>query len=209
MTVQQLVTRIMGLSHNENAPDTALQEKALEWLNSAYFELLTELQPFQTDSRYQVVNINTNTVGVATLTPAPQRVLQVRDITHGTILNYVGTEAFLEAYPFPTDMGQPQVYRVHATGVEVYPLHEVQLQITYVPQPTALTLADSTAAIEIAPMYHDSLVWGALVWGSLFERDFSARQDIQLFQNKWEESKRAAKLSLIAGRQLRTQPMEG
>lgn len=208
MTVAQLINRIVGLSHNENAPDTKLQEKALGWLNSAYFELLTELQPFQLDARVNTLTLTTSTIGFGEILPRPQRILNVVDKTNNSVLTYLRTHEFLEQFPIPVDHGQPQYFRLNTHFIEVYPMDAIEVQVTYIPEPKTLHIDDIDTAIQLPSVYHQALIWGALTWGSIYERDFSAAADISLFQTKWEDAKRAAKLALIAkgGRAIRTAP---
>lgn len=56
MNVESLCERIIDMSHEEDAPDTNLKDKCLQWLNHAYFELMDELSVFTADLSQKLEN---------------------------------------------------------------------------------------------------------------------------------------------------------
>lgn len=184
MNVNELLARVVSISHNEEGPETGLRDKALGWLNSAYAEMMDEILPFVLDDVAVRTVVSYDSDGMVIL---PNNCRRVVALFHQACplekLNRLEFEAGEEGY-FVTGG------RVHITPGERHASSEVRL--VYVPHFTEL---EADGEIEILPAgQQHALIWGALVWGSTYERAFSAQGDLRLFQAKWEAAKREVKL---------------
>ena len=208
MDVNTLRDRVIELSHDEVAPDTDLQRKALDWLNSAYFEVLDEVRPLI--SRYVAVEeqLVTTSQGSAQTAQPIRQVLAAVNQTNNTILNQIdkADAAKLSAQ----QPGNQFTLNGSNTLTLVPPAAAQTLGVVYVPEATALADGGSETSILLPPTFHHALIWGALTWGAIYERAFSSQGDLQLFQRKWETAKQNLKLSLAAQptRTLRVQQFE-
>jgi hypothetical protein len=198
MNVNELRDRILELSHDEAAPDTGLQEKALRWLNNAYRELLDELQPFLQDDLMQEQGATTNASGQATLTQPIQRMLRVVDTDNGRVLRQVDPALVFDEDPELSQSGTPLTYWVNDTIIQVHPKASVGLNMVYLPELVDLLADDGEEKVLLPKAFHHALIWGGLVWSAVYERGFSSQADLALFQEKWDEAKRRVKLSLSA-----------
>lgn len=52
--------------------------------------------------------------------------------------------------------------------------------------------------ISLPPAHHHILVWGAMVWSSLFERGFPSESEMVCYQRNWAQAKERLKLALMA-----------
>ncbi len=198
MDVNALRDRILELSHDEATPDTGLQGKALRWLNSAYHEALDELQPYLSRQLQTSATVTTDAQGLATLPTGVQRLVRVVDATNNRMLQESDEANVRDDDPTLEATGAPQVCWVSGDQLTVYPATSVELTVIYLPVVADL-LADGTeASIKLPVAYHNGLVWGALVWGSVYERGFFNQGELVLFQNKWDDAKRSMRLSLAA-----------
>ena len=187
MNVSELLERILEISHNEVAPDTGLKQKALRWLNSAYHEILDELQPFL--SRYMNKTSTVNVADGRGAMPANlYRLLKVE--FDGKTLKQIESQ--------PDLTGQtPQVFMLSGDVIQIFPsVESCVLTLTYTATQDDLTEETQGSDILLPSSLHHHLVWGALIWGSVYERGFSTQSELALFQQKWDEAKRSAKLSL-------------
>jgi hypothetical protein len=198
MNVNELRDRVLELSHDEAAPDTGLQEKALRWLNNAYRELMDELQPFLQDDLMQEQGATTNTSGQAPLNQPVQRMLRVVDTTNGRVLRQVDPAVVFDDDPELSQTGVPSSYWINGAVVQIHPKSSVGLNMLYLPELVDLVADDTEDKILLPKAFHYALIWGGLVWSSVYERGFSSQRDLLLFQEKWDEARRRVKLSLSA-----------
>ena len=209
MNVNEIRDRILEVSHDEVAPDTDLELKALRWLNSAYHEIMDECMPYFFDALQTEESIAA-TGGVATLGEMPQRILSVIDTQTGRVLKEKTRREILQQDPAQSENGAPYAFWKNGKTITAYPALDTTLSVLYVPMVSDLLEGGEESTIKLAPPFHHGLVWGGLVWSSIYERGFSSQSDILLFQKKWEESKRKTKLSLSANpsAEHRVQPFE-
>lgn len=204
MNVNELRDRILEISHNEVAPDTNLQIKALAWLNSAYQELISDSLPYLT----QFLETSSSAVldeGTGTLPDNLTRVLKVIDKNTNYVLKQIS-----QAQAIENITGSPKYHWVEGINICTYPKSTGTLKIVYLKQVNDLEDGGLESEIFIPKQFHHGLVWGGLVWSSIFERGFSSQGDLKLFQLKWEDVKRELKLSLASQptKNLRVKPYD-
>lgn len=195
MNVNEIRDRILDISHNEIAPDTQLKEKSLSWLNSAYHEIVSLCLPFL--ERY-LETLQTLTVvnGKAEL---PNNVFRITSViskkTGKALLQKTKAEMSLLE-----NSGKLQLlegcYTIEGRELYVPALKDGELDLIYFKQVEDLVENGAADSLILPAQHHHVLVWGGLVWSSIFERGFSTQGDIKTFQTKWDEAKREVKLSL-------------
>ncbi|MFZ2620334.1 MAG: hypothetical protein WAX89_05615 [Alphaproteobacteria bacterium] len=198
MNVNTLRDRIIELSHDEASPDTDLHGKALSWLNAAYRELMDELQPYLQAELQQEQNITTASNGQAVFNYPVRRMVKLIDTSNLMALTQANMADVLAADPALMATGTPRHYWLMQNMVQVYPAASVGLKAIYLPDIADLTEGGTEESVLLPRTYHQALVWGGLVWASVYERGFSAQGDLSLFQQKWDEAKRRIKLSLAS-----------
>ena len=187
MQVNELIERILEISHDEVAPDTQLKQKALRWLNSAYHELMEDCFPFLEMRLAKEIVLDV----VADKVDLPSdfnRLVSMRDEKTGKLLFYKNNNFKLDTYE------NTLTFNIMFKNVK-------KVRLCYLPKVTDLLEDDAENAVMIPRQFHAVLVWGALVWSTVYERGFSTATDIKLFQTKWDEAKRDMKLSLSSVQQ--------
>lgn len=197
MNVNNLRDRILEISHDEDAPDTHLKNKAMEWVNSAYHELMDELTPFMGDKLQRLETVTLNN-GVASLLNQPFRVLKVLRTRDNYLLKATNLSEQLNKQTALNTNGDPSKYWMNGSSIQTYPISNEQISVLYVPVVTDLIEGGDEASIMLPKTFHHALVWGGLVWSSVFERGFSTQAELTLFQRKWDEAKQKIKLSMAA-----------
>ena len=209
MNVNEIRDRILEVSHDEVAPDTNLQNKAISWLNSAYHEMMDECMPFM--ERYlqksELVEVES---GLGSLNQEVYRAVQVVDIQNKRALKEVSYQEILAKDPALEVKGAPACYYLQGNQISVYPAQNTSLKVVYMPVVSDLSEGQVESDILLPRVFHGGLVWGGLVWGSVFERGFSSASDMKLFQAKWDAAKTKVKLSLSSNSQkeLRVKPFD-
>lgn len=182
MDVSEIKNRILEISHDEATVDTDLNNKALRWLNSAYHEIMNECMPYLT--RFVEKKVVVNVVdGVGSIPTDLFRVVSVEDLNSSYFLTESNNKSKGSFY-----LSLDQIF--------IEPGTTTALEITYLPLTTDLEDVSTESDILLPKQFHNALVWGGLVWSAIYERGFSTQADMNLFQNKWFEAKREAKLSL-------------
>jgi hypothetical protein len=196
MRVQEVVTQILALSH-QGGNDAALTAQALGWLNAAYRELMDELVPLAPPSLQTQAVVVTNSAGNGVLPDLPARVLQVFDRNTGAVVPQV-TVAELAALD-PMGMGSGPVARcvVQGTAVQVHPACEATLLVVMIPVAKDVLLDGDEASLALPAGQVHGLVWGALVWSSVFERGFATASELAQFRAQWQEAKARVKLAVL------------
>lgn len=201
MNVNEIRDRILEVSHDEVAPDTDLKLKCLGWLNSAYHEIIGVCMPYleryiQNENLIEIVD------GKGVLPEDVYRILTVIDIDTGLEL-YPRSHADIVKYDVEfKSSGSSKSYWINGNNIYVYPNSDTKIKIIYLKQVSDLLDGGAEFEILIPKQFHHGLVWGGLVWSSIFERGFSSQGDLKIFQKKWDEVKREVKLSLAS------QPLE-
>lgn len=193
MNVNEILERVVHISHSEDGADSGLRDKALGWLNSAYNELLDEIQPFILDEMAVVVSLAYDSDGIAMLPVDCRRVVAV----------YEGERSLERLRRAEFEMGE-EGYMVTGGRIHVTPCERSSTQtvkVMYVPVTSELVADGEIEMLDAAQ--HSALIWGALVWGSTYERAFSSQGDLRLFQGKWEDAKRQVKLFYAGNMTLR------
>ncbi len=196
MTVNEILQEILQLAHHENSPNTQMLEKALGWLNAAYNELLDELGPFQAEQSPSLQCITTNAEGQAQLNAPVRKIEQIVNAT-GQALQPISLVAVAAWQDGQNNQTLP-AYNLQNQTLSIFPPQATSLKVFYLPQIVDLQRTDGTDAILVPPEHHKALVWGGLVWASVYERGFSAAQDMRLFEQKWLAAKQQIKLSMLA-----------
>lgn len=196
MNVNEILARVIEVSHGEDGADSGLRERALGWVNSAYGELMDEILPFVLEDVAVEVLVAYDANGVGTLPTNCRRVEAVFE--SGRPLEKLCRAEF--------DAGETGYLvtggRLHVTPSELSTAGEVR--VIYIPHFEEL-VADGEVAVLASTQQH-ALIWGALVWGSAYERAFSAQGDLRLFQGKWDEAKRQIKLFFAQRSDVRVAP---
>lgn len=208
MQVNELRSRIIDISHNESAPDTDLQTKALQWLNAAYHEIMSELSPFMPRYLEESTTLTTDITGAVALPTNVERIMRVIAVNTNSVLQETIQPIVWDIDPTLEQMGTPQRFYIQNNTLVIHPKAETGINVLYIKKIDDLELNGAEDSILLPPHFHYALVWGALVWGTTYERGFSSQADLSLFQVKWEEAKRKIKLTLISrpSAPLRTTP---
>lgn len=195
MNVNQLRDRILDLCHGEPNPDTALQQKALGWLNSAYRQLIDEISPYS--PRYLTGEMTVDITNGGAVLPSDVGRISCVSRTNGTVLLPLTHLDVLRSYPTPY-VGYAAHYAVLGNQLKLYPQETTTVRILYSRIPADLNDDTQEAALLLPKPYHEALIWGGLVWASTFERGLNSQAEILLFQRKWDEARQNIKLSCLA-----------
>lgn len=208
MQVNELRSRIIDISHNESAPDTDLQTKALQWLNAAYHEIMNELSPFMPRYLEESVTLSTDADGAVALPTNVERIMRVIAPHTNSVLQETIQSTVWDIDPVLEQSGTPQRFYVQNSQLFIHPKAQTDIKVLYIKKINDLELNGTEESVLLPAHFHYALVWGALVWGTTYERGFSSQADLSLFQVKWEEAKRKIKLALISrpSAPLRTAP---
>lgn len=190
MKIKDLVDQIISYSHNEDTPDTDLSAKALTWLNSAYHELLQENLAFL---KYKMLTSKTIEIknGSSKL-PDDFYLFEKISLSNGEVISKEDKDR----------------YSIEGDFVFIKNVKDEYLNITYIPQFKQLNLDDSLSIMHISSNYVQSLIWGALVWSSIYERGLHTNSELSLFEAKWSQAKQNYKVTLAtySDQVLRTTP---
>lgn len=206
MNVNEIRDRIVELSH-QTAGDGEVQAKALGWLNAAYHELMDESVAYLPPWLQVRTDVVTDASGQVVLGEGAYRVLKVLDKSRNKVLAAATPLQLMEA---GNEGAGPSRYEVTAAGIRVHPVTaEVPLSVLYVPLIQDLKEGGAEASLFLPREHHYALVWGGLVWSSLFERGFGSNAEVQSFQRQWLEAKSRVKAGLVHHFQgLRVQPFD-
>lgn len=209
MRVSEIRDRIVELSH-ASAGDGEVQAKALGWLNAAYAEIMNELMPYLPAALQVQEQVSTDVAGKALVGREVYRVIRVVERSGGGQLAVVTPDEILARYPLGTASGMPNACVVKGREVAVHPVSVVPLTVLYVPAVEELVESDEEAAVLLPASHHSALVWGGLVWSSLFERGFGGSGEMGVYRRQWEEAKQRVKLAMLGntGEALRVKPFE-
>lgn len=198
MNVNGIRDRIMELSHQADG-DEVMRGKALGWLNAAYHEVMDEVVAYLPPALQRLEEVTTGADGCGALSVVPYRVMKVVDRDGGGELAMVGQNEILDVDPTGTASGRVARCVWNGASVTVHPAASVRLAVLYVPAVADLAVGDEEAKILLPKAHHHALVWGGMVWSSLFERGFSSQGEMLVYQRNWEQAKERVKLSLLAG----------
>ncbi len=210
MNVNEIRDRIVALSH-QTAGHGEVQAKALGWLNAAYHELMDEVVAYLPPALQVQESVVTGVGGEAVLGRVPYRILKVVDASAGVALGGVTPLEIMELDPSGVLIGNAARYVVTAGGVRIHPSQAgVSLRVLYVPLVEDLVEGGAEASLLLPRAHHNALVWGGLVWSSLFERGFGSSAELQVYQRQWQEAKQRVKLGLLhnTASSLRVQPFD-
>ena len=174
MNAKEIRDRILEISHDEVMPEAELRHKGMSWLNSAYQEMVGVCMPYLES--------------YITKTEMIEFVDGKADAPHDfyRILN-VGM------------CGLPMKNMYNEGKILIHKSLNGSCEVTYLGQIQDLTEGTKEEDILLPKQFHHGLVWGGLVWSSIFERGFgTSNSDLKLFQAKWDESKRECKLHLCS-----------
>lgn len=190
MKIQDLVNEIISYSHNEDTPDTNLNAKALTWLNSAYHELLQENLAYLKYKMLKKVSINLKDNEFEL--PEDFYLLEKIKLANGTIIS----------------KENKSFYSIESNICMLEEQHNQTINLTYIPEFSQLKLDDELRIMHISTNYVQSLIWGALVWSSIYERGLNTQTELAIFENKWNQAKQNYKITLAtySDHILRTQP---
>lgn len=197
MNVNEIRDRIVELSH-QSAGDGEVQAKALGWLNAAYHELMDEVVAYLPPALQVRETVVTAADGSVVLAKVPYRILKVVDASAGRLLDGVTPVEIMELDPSGVMTGTAGRFVATAGGVRVHPASAgVPLSVLYVPLVEDLSEGGAEASLLLPRAHHNALVWGGLVWSSLFERGFGSSAELQVYQRQWLEAKQRVKLGLL------------
>lgn len=193
MNVNEIRDRIVELSH-QSAGDGEVQAKALGWLNAAYHELMDEVVAYLPPALQVRETVTANTSGEVALASPPYRVMKVAD-GQGRMLKGV-TQA--EVMDLEAAGSTALCFTVTVGGVRIYPAKSgAMYNVLYVPLVQDLVEGGAEASVFLPRVHHNALVWGGLVWSSLFERGFNSSAELNAYQRQWVEAKHRVKLGLL------------
>lgn len=209
MNVNELRDRILEISHNEVAPDTNLKVKALSWLNSAYHEIVSDCLSYLERSLEKLVVLNIEG-GTANLPNDLSRILKVVDEKTNLAMTQISQSQAAEYDMSESILGVPKLYWIDNNKIYTYPKCNGSVKLVYLKQVENLEELTLESDIVIPKQFHYGLVWGGLVWSSIFERGFTSQSDLKMFQAKWDDAKRELKLSLSSQpmKTLRVEPYD-
>lgn len=192
MKIKDLVDQIISYSHDEDTPDTDLTAKALTWLNSAYHELLQENLAFLKHRMLKQANILLTDEFFEL--PDDFYLFEKIKLSNGQIISKEDKE----------------LYSIEGNLVFLKNQTNQNISFVYIPEFKELTLDDSLTVMHISSNYVQSLVWGALVWSSIYERGLHTQSELGLFEAKWNQAKQNYKVTLTAysDQVLRTVPYQ-
>jgi hypothetical protein len=170
----------------------------MQWLNAAYHEIIDECLPYL--KRYlQRTETVTSTLETAVLSSDAYRILRVVDTTNARVLRELTRERLVDLDPDNSTQGQPVRFTAFEDTLTLHPTpaKNIELEVLYLPSVADLVPNAAENAILLPRQFHQSLIWGALVWSAIYERGFNTNGELQLFQSKWDEAKQKIKLSLV------------
>lgn len=180
MTPADLVTNIIRMSINENAPDTQLETIALSFLNDAYRDVYLVISEVNQNflATEQTVLLD-NTTGQGTLAPVPHRILRVYNAATRNQLSATSWDYVTDILdPLMAARGSPDYYFVKdRTQLCVWPWQSTgtnEVIVRYIPSVNTLTLTGTETDIKFPPEFHSVLQWGAMKYMGLFERGFTS-----------------------------------
>lgn len=190
MKIKDLVDQVISYSHDEDTPDTDLAAKALTWLNSAYHELLQENLLFLKHKMLKQYDANLEN-GFFVI-PDDFYIFEKIRLKNGTIIS----------------KEDKTEYSIEGNLLFLKNYKSESLQFVYIPEFKMLNLEDSLSSMHISSNYIQSLIWGALVWSSIYERGLNTQSELGLFEAKWNQAKQNYKvtLSTYSDQILRTTP---
>jgi hypothetical protein len=190
MKIKDLVDQIISYSHNEDTPDTDLSVKALTWLNSAYHELLQENLAFLKYKMIKQYHVEM-TDGFFEL-PADFYLFEKIRLKNGNLIS----------------KEDKNLYSIEGNLIFIKDVKDTELDLVYIPQFEQLKLDDSLSIMHISANYVQSLIWGSLVWSSIYERGLNTNSELSLFEAKWNQAKQNYKVTLAtySDQILRTTP---
>ncbi|TKW61617.1 MAG: hypothetical protein DI628_03045 [Blastochloris viridis] len=195
MNVNEIRDRIVELSH-QTAGDGEVQAKALGWLNAAYHELMDEIVAYLPPWLQVRAEVVTDVNGTVSLGAGAYRVLKVVDKAQNRTLE-VATPLEIMEREVAGGLSESR-YAVTAAGIQIFPAKaDVPLSVLYVPLIQDLSEGGVEASLFLPREHHYALVWGGLVWSSLFERGFGSSTEVQLYQRQWLEAKSRVKAGLV------------
>jgi hypothetical protein len=192
MNVQAILDRVFAISLNEDSPDSALQTRALRYLNDTYKEVLREVNQLRVND-LTLDETLTVSGGQIVLSHTPLEVKSVTNITDEQTMYRSDLASILRKDPDLSDTGSPVFYYFDSTGaatMKVWPPEEgVSIRVLYNPKVDDLEITDAESDILLPPEYHDVLVWGTLRWNFLDERDARTVQELGYSQAQFEITK--------------------
>lgn len=190
MTIKELVNQVISYSHDEDTPDTELTAKALTWINSAYHELLQENLAFLKNKMLKQITVNLTDEFFEL--PDDFYLFDRIKLANGQVILKEDKHA----------------YSLEANNCFLVNEKNQTLILTYIPAFKQLALTDSLNAMHISSNYVQSLVWGSLVWSSIYERGLHTQSELGLFEAKWNQAKQNYKVTLAtySDQTLRTKP---
>ncbi|HAG52917.1 MAG TPA: hypothetical protein DCL21_03930 [Alphaproteobacteria bacterium] len=192
MKIKDLVDQIISYSHNEDTPDTDLSAKALTWLNSAYHELLQENLAFLKHKMLTQVEVSLSDDFFEL--PKDFYLFEKIKLANGQVISKEDKDC----------------YSIEGDLVFLKNQKNQNLMFVYIPEFKQLTLDDSLSIMHISSNYVQSLIWGALVWSSIYERGVHTQNELSLFEAKWNQAKQNYKVTLAtySDQVLRTVPYQ-
>ena len=177
-TVKDLVEQIVSYSHDEDTPETNLMEKALVWLNSAYHEMLQENLTYL---KHKMIKYELKTViDSAFDLPEDFYLLEKIILDNNTVIS-----------KYDKNLYDIELNKIYLTK-EMAKIAE----IGYIPQFKVLDFDDPLTSLHIDMNHAKNLIWGALVWSSIYERGLNTQSELALFETKWTQVKQNLKLTL-------------
>jgi len=188
MNVDSIISRIAKLSSDEDSPDLESQQRILDYVNLAHFEIYQRTAVLNSN-RLGTTEDLTQTAGSSTISAEPFKVLSVVDLDEERLLEERHIEDIEQDYPMIDDIGSPDYFYLSGTTtLNTYPLNNADVRIRYIPMPTELALGGAESTIPYPSPYHRALIMGGLYYMYQDERDFRTVQEISVAKNDFKES---------------------
>ncbi|MFZ2587896.1 MAG: hypothetical protein WAZ18_07265 [Alphaproteobacteria bacterium] len=196
MDVRALRDRVVELSQHGIGNDVDVNAKVLAWLNSAYHEVMDEMIPLAPAALQVREDVVVGADGAGVLASPVQKIVQAVERGSKRVLKVVSPVEVLDAEVGGV-RGSPVMCSVSGGMIQVYPVQACTVSVVYVPRVVDLVEGGSEASVLLPPSLHAVLVWGALVWSSVFDRGFMSASELMVYNRQWAAGKEQVRLSVL------------
>jgi hypothetical protein len=197
MDVTEIINLVSDLSIGLDSPTPDDQVVFVRYLNLAHAELFRKTAAVSPVVRIlRENNLNVTNGQVDPLTQTPFLIRSVTMMDQKKPLAATSLEEIEKTDPLLTKTGQPWAWYYANSSVFVYPLTTSDAQagsgqagVSYIAQPSALTLTTVSADLPYPALYHPVLVDGTCYY--LFQTEAGFKNDLKmkLALERWERGK--------------------
>ncbi len=117
MRVSEILGQVLALGHHGD--DDAMREKALQWVNAAYAELLDDVLAYAPAQLQLLEEVVTDNSGIAGLSRPLRKLMVVADADEGRVLPLRAPHALVRDDPTGTAAGRPMAASAVGQMVQV------------------------------------------------------------------------------------------